>query len=134
VRKTLLSPLSGLALMVLGFRALELEGKHIYGWSPYDYLFKFLAGLGLFLLFLAFAFFMGTAAYFSRRLSPIGTFLAGIAVLIAAVGSWTIVQPLVNVHYWTFSLLVVPLTCFLSGAVFSIVGVARLIVPKLHRH
>ena len=120
--------------MVLGFRALELEGKHIYGWSPYDYLFKFLAGLGLFLLFLAFSLFMGTAAYFSRRLSANGTLLAGIAVLIAAVGSWRIVQPLVNVHYWTFSLLVIPLTCFLSGAVFSIAGIVRLILPKLHRH
>ncbi len=77
---------------------------------------------------------MGTAAYFSRRLSAIGAFLAGISLLIATVGSWSIVQPLVNVHYWTFSLLVVPLTCFLLGAVFSIVEVARLIVPRLRRH
>jgi hypothetical protein len=90
--------------------------------------------LGLFLLFLAFVLFIGTAPYFSRKLSAIGAFLAGIAVIVAAVGSWRIVQPLVNVHYWTFSLLVVPLTCFLSGAWLSMVGGMRLIVPKLHRH
>jgi hypothetical protein len=99
MRKVLLALLSSLALMVLGFRALELEGKHTYGWSSYDYLFKFVGGLRLFLLFLAFALFLGTAAYLSRKLSTIGTFLVGIAVLIAAAGSWRIVQPLVNVHY-----------------------------------
>ena len=129
MRKIILAPLCGLALMVLGFRALELESNHVYGWSSYDYLFKFLAGLGLFLLFLGFVLFIGTAAYFSRKLSAIGALLAGIAILIAAVGSWRIVQPLVNVHYWTFSLLVVPLTCFLSGAWLSLAGTKRLIVP-----
>lgn len=134
MRKTLLALVSGLALMVLGFRVLELEGTHIYGWSSYDYAFKFLAGLGLFLLFLAFVLFIGTAVYFSLKLPAIGAFLAGIAAFIAAVGSWRVVQPLVNVHYWTFSLLVVPLTCFLSGALLSIVGTMRLTVPKLHRH
>ena len=130
MRKTLLAPLSGLALLVLGFQALELEGKHIYGWSPYDYLFKLLAGLGLFLLFFAFALLMGTSAHFSRRLSPFGTFLAGIAMLIAGVGSWKIVGPLVNPHYWTFSLLVIPLTCLLSGVLLAICGGIRLIAPK----
>ena len=134
MQKILLALLCGLALMVLGFRALELESNHTYGWSSYDYLFKFLSGLGLFLLFLAFVLFIGTAAYFSRKLSAIGAFLAGIGVIVAAVGSWRIVQPLVNVHYWTFTLLVVPLTCLLSGAWLSMVGGMRLIVRKLHRH
>ena len=133
MRRVLLALLCGLALMVLGFWALEVEANHIYGWSTYDYLFKFLAGLGLFLLFLAFVLFIWTAAYFSRKLSAIGAFLSGIAVIIASVGSWRIVQPLLNVHYWTFNLLLVPLTCFLSGAWLSVAGTKRLIAPKLHR-
>jgi predicted Kef-type K+ transport protein len=119
--------------MALGFRSLEWEGNHIYGWSSHDYWFQFLAALGVFLLFVGFVLLMGVSTYLSRKLSAIGTLLAGIAVLLGSAASWKIVDPLANVHAWTFSLLVVPLTCFLSGALLAVRGGVRLIAPRLRR-
>jgi hypothetical protein len=132
LRKILLLLLTGLLLMVLGFRALELQSDHIY--SSDDNLFRFLAGLGLFLLFLAFTLFIGVSAYLSRKLPAIRALLAGVTVLISAVATWKIVLSFVNVHYWTFSLLAVPFTCALSGALLAIAGAIRLIIPKFHHH
>jgi hypothetical protein len=109
--------------MVTGFRLLSLDADHIY--TGRNDIYSYMPGVGLFLLFLAFAMFFTSSAILSRRLRPPSVLLTGLVVLALAVLTWKTLLPYLNVHYWTFTLVAIPVTMFLCGFLFFIVGAVR---------
>jgi glucan phosphoethanolaminetransferase (alkaline phosphatase superfamily) len=128
LRKAFLSLFAGVALMVLALRLLQIEGEHIY--SGKDTSYRFIAGLGMFLLFLAFLIFTVASAYLSKRLSALNAVLLGCFVLVAARVTWKIVISGVGMDNWTMLLIVPPLIGALSGSILTIGGAIRLLLKK----
>ncbi len=131
MRKVIYAILVGLALMTLAFWVLKLDNEHIY--TARNDIYAYLSKIGLCLLFLAFAILVTISAYLSRKLRAATALLTGIAMLALAAGALTVVSPIVNVHSWTFTLLVVPLTMFLSGAWLFVVGAVRWTILRFRR-
>lgn len=114
--------------MGLALRLLQADGEHIYSAEDAAY-YRFIAGLGLFLLFLAFILFIIASVFLSRKLSAVNAVLIGCLILLAAVVTWKMVMSSgASIHSWTIMLLVLPLICFLSGSLLSVVGAIRFLI------
>ena len=117
------------ALMVLALLLLRVEGEHTY--SGQDAVYRFSAGLGLFLLFLAFLIFTVASAYLSKRLSALSAILLGCLVLVAARLTWKIVISEAGMDNWTMMLIVPPLIGALSGFILIVIGIIRALLKKI---
>jgi hypothetical protein len=130
--KAFLGLFASIGLMVLALRLLEAEGEHVY--SGKDTSYKFLGGLGLFFLFLAFLLFTICSVYLSRQLLPAYALLLGCLVLVAAAVTWKVVMfSGVGMDNWTMLLIVPPLICFFSGFLLAVVGTIRLLLTKIRK-
>jgi hypothetical protein len=114
--------------MVLAFLLLRVEGEHIY--SGKDTVYRFVAGLGLFLLFLAFLVFTAASAFLSKKLSAVSATLLGCLVLVASRLTWKIVISEAGMDNWTMMLIVPPFIGALSGSILALVGAIRLLLKK----
>lgn len=119
--------------MALAFRLLQIEGEHIYSGSQEDTFYRFAAGLGLFLLFLAFLIFTVGSGYLSKRLSALNATLLGCIILVAARVIWKILIPKAGMDNWKMLLVVPPLIGALSGFILILGGAIRLLL-KLGRN
>jgi hypothetical protein len=117
--------------MFFAFWLLKLDYDRMFSVGSDSY--RLLADLGLILLFLDFILFIGISTWLSGKLRPTGALLAGIVALIVAVGGWSVVTPLANVHTWSGTLVAFPLTMFLSGSVLFVVGAIRWAMQRFHR-
>jgi hypothetical protein len=131
LRKIWYAILTGLAFMFLAFWVLKLDYDRTFSIGSDSY--RFLADLGMLLLFLVFLLFMGISTWLSRKLRATRSLLAGIVAVIVAVGGWSVAAPLADVHTWTMTLVVFPLTMFLSGSVLLIVGAIRWVIQRFCR-
>jgi hypothetical protein len=119
--------------MVLALRMLQVDGEHIYSAEDASY-YRFIAGSGLFLLFLAFLLFLVASIFLSRKLSAVNAMFVGCLVLAAAAVTWKIVMfSGVSIHSWTIMLLVPPLICFVSGSLLLVVGGIRFFIKKVRQ-
>ena len=116
------------ALMVLAFLLLRVEGEHIY--SGKDTVYHFVAGLGLFLLFLAFLLFTVASAYLSKKLSAVNAVLLGCLVLVVSRLTWKIVISEAGMDNWTMLLVVPPFIGALSGSILTLAGAIRFLLKK----
>ena len=131
MRRAFLAQFASIALMVLALRLLQVDGEHIYSAEDASY-YQFIAGLGLFLLFIAFLLFLIASILLSSKLSAVNAVLVGCLVLVAAAATWRIVMfSGVSIHSWTIMLLVPPLICFLSGSLQFVVGAIRFLIKKV---
>jgi hypothetical protein len=128
VRRAFLALVASVALTVLAFLLLRVEGEHIY--SGKDPFYRFVAGLGLFFLFLAFLIFTIASAYLSKKLTAVNSLLLGCLVLVAARVTWKIVISEAGMDNWTMLLVVPPLIGALSGLILTLVGGTRLLLGK----
>ena len=131
MRKALWTFLLSLLLAVLGFWSLKLNVRHIYT-GRYDF-YEFLSQFGLLAVSLAFLLFIIVSVYLSRKISAITAASIGVAILLIAFVTWELLLPVANVHDWTIGLLGVPLTLFLSGSLFFLVGAIRWVIYRLRR-
>lgn len=115
--------LAGVGLIAIGFRLLMLDANHIYTGS-HD-IYHYLVNVALFLLLLGLVLFFIISAIISRKLRPPLALLIGIVTLPISVLVWKTLLPFVNVHYWTMTLLAIPLILFLCGLLFLVVGAIR---------
>ena len=129
MRKFIYMPLASIGLSVVAFRLLKFDSDQMSSGGIYSYI----PGFSLFLLFVAFALLFVLSAILSRRLRPPVALLVGIVVLVAAVVTWTSLLPSVNVHYWTFTLLIVPVILFLCGFLLFLVGGIRWTMRRFRR-
>lgn len=123
MRKFFYTCLAGVGLIAIGFRLLMLDADHIYT-GPHD-IYHYLASVGLFLLLLGLVLFFTISAIISRKLRPPLALLIGIVTLPISVLVWKTLLPCVNFHYWTMTLLAIPLILFLCGFLFLVVGAIR---------
>src|SRR5262245_8552768 len=112
-------------LLICGFFLLRLGEEHIS--SGHDELFKFAEGLGLFMLFAALIAMVIAYAQLSRKLVAWKALALGLATMTSTLVVMQTLTTIVNVHSWTFSLLVLPLILLLSGAVAVVVSLFRLL-------
>jgi hypothetical protein len=110
--------------MVLALRLFQVEGERIY--SGTDTFYRFIEGLGMFFLFLAFLIFIGASAYLSMKLPALSAALLGCLLLVAARVTWKVVISHVGMDNWTMVLIVPPLIGCLSGSILALVGAIRL--------
>ena len=129
MRKFIYMPLASIGLSVVAFRLLKFDADQMSSGGIYSYI----PGFALFLLFVAFAFLFVLSAILSRRLRPPVALLAGTVMLAAAVVTWMSLLPSVNVHYWTFTLLIVPVILFLCGFLLFLVGVIRWTIRRFRQ-
>jgi len=129
VRKFIYMPLASIALSVVAFRLLKFDSDQVYSGGIYSYI----PGFALFLLFVAFALLFVLSAILSRKLRPPVILLVGCLILAAAVVTWMSLLPSVNVHYWTFALLIVPVIMFLCGFLLFLVGAIRWTMRRFQR-
>jgi hypothetical protein len=122
-------PLTSIGLSVVAFRLLKFDSDRVSSGGIYSYI----PGFALFLIFAAFVLLFVLSAILSRRLRPPIAFLVGMAVLVAAVFTWMSLLPSVNVHYWTFTLLIVPVIMFLCGFLLFLVGAIRWTTRRFRR-
>ena len=120
MRKLIYIPLASIGFSVIAFRLLKFDSDQMS--SGGIGIYSYIPGFALFLLFVAFALLFVLSAILSRRLRPPMALLLGIVVLAAAVVTWMSLLPSVNVHYWTFTLLIVPVILFLCGFLLFLVG------------
>jgi hypothetical protein len=123
MRKLFYTCLAGVGLIAIGLRLLMLGADHISTGSHDSY--AYLSSVGAFLLFIALGLFFSISAIMSRKLRTPMVMLTGIVLLPMSVVVWKILLPSVNVHYWTFALLVIPLIMLLCGVLFLVVGSIR---------
>jgi hypothetical protein len=116
--------------MVLALRLFQVEGERIY--SGTDTFYRFIEGLGMSFLFLAFLIFTAASAYLSKKLPALNAALLGCLLLVAARVTWKIVISDVGMDNWTMLLVVPPLICCFSGFILILVGAIRLLL-KLNR-
>jgi len=129
VRKFIYMPLASIGLSVVAFRLLKFDSDQVSSGGVYSYI----PGFALFLLFIALLLLFALSAILSRRLRPPVALLVGIVVLAAAVFIWMSLLPSVNVHYWTFTLLVVPVILFLCGFMLFLVGTIRWTIRRFRQ-
>ena len=129
MRKFIYIPLASIGLSVVAFRLLKFDSDQMSSGGIYSYI----PGFALFLLFVAFALLFVLSAILSRKPRPPIALLAGIAVFAAAVITWMSLLPTVNVHYWTFTLLAVPVILFLCGFLLFLVGAIRWTSQRFRR-
>jgi hypothetical protein len=110
--------------MVLALRLFQVEGERIY--SETDTFYRFIEGLGMFFLFLAFLILTGASAYLSIKLPALNAALLGCLLLVAAKVTWKVVISEVGMDNWTMVVIVPPLIGSLSGAILNLVGAIRL--------
>src|SRR5579859_1921222 len=122
-------PLASIGLSVVAFRLLKFDSDQVSSGGIYSYIPAF----ALFLLFIALLLLFALSAILSRRLRPPVALLVGIVVLAAAVFIWMSLLPSVNVHYWTFTLLVVPVILFLCGFMLFLVGAIRWTIRRFRQ-
>jgi len=122
-------PLASIGLSVVAFRLLKFDSDQVSSGGVYSYI----PGFALFLLFIALLLLFALSAILSRRLRPPVALLVGIVVLAAAVFIWMSLLPSVNVHYWTFTLLVVPVILFLCGFMLFLVGTIRWTIRRFRQ-
>ena len=129
MRKSIYMPLASIGLLVVAFRLLKFDSDKMSSGGMYSYIPDF----ALFLIFVAFALLFVLSAILSRKLRPPIALLAGIAVFAAAFVTWMNLLPSVNVHYWTFTLLAVPVILFLCGFLLFLVGAIRWTIRRFRR-
>ncbi|HXJ44562.1 MAG TPA: hypothetical protein VNH18_35070 [Bryobacteraceae bacterium] len=129
MRKFIYMPLASIGLSVVAFRLLKFDSDQVSSGGVYSYI----PGFALFLLFIALLLLFALSAILSRRLRPPVALLVGIVVLAAAVFIWMSLLPSVNVHYWTFTLLVVPVILFLCGFMLFLVGTIRWTIRRFRQ-
>ncbi|MGC1485801.1 MAG: hypothetical protein WA789_18560 [Candidatus Acidiferrum sp.] len=129
MRKFIYMPLASIALAVVAFRLLKFDSDQMSRGGIYSYI----PGFALFLLFVAFVLLFALSAILSRKLRPPVALLMGVVVLATAVVTWMSLLPLVNVHYWTFTLLIVPVIMFLCGFLLLLVGAIRSTARRFRR-
>jgi len=129
MRKFIYMPLASIGLSVVAFRLLKFDSDQMSSGGIYSYI----PGFALFLLFVAFALLFVLCVILSRKLRPLVALLAGTVILAVGVITWMSLLPSVNVHYWTFTLLIVPVILFLCGFLLFLVGVIRWTIRRFRR-
>ena len=128
MRKSTVLLLITTGLVTVGFLLLRLDGEHLY--TGHDSLYGFLAGLGLFLLFIAFIFMLTVYGKWSFKLKPALGVTLGVATMVIASVLGRILVEIVSVHAWNFVLLALPAMIFLCGAVATVIAGVRLFRSK----
>lgn len=131
MRKVWLTLIASLVAMALGFWCGKLYVRHI-SIGPGDH-FRYLNYVSVTLLGLACMSFVAVSGYVSREFRPTAAVVAGSALLIATFVVGKILTDIVNVHDWTFDLLLIPIILFVCGCVLLPVGTARALLSKFRQ-